>query len=371
MTDLSRSIDFLLDKAGPVIQYRLRKEILHDLSPAEEEQYLERIYRTPFFELVQSYAKPNGYIGSGMHSWDNWRGTVLHETYLQDGETAARLLSYYAVPKAHPLISNYVAAMRDDAILREEFSYIPPEIPRYNNRFVGLNSGNCLMGLLYTMQAMLGYGDDFDDLRAYQQTCLKGFTRLLECASLDDCTRFDTQAKRKNNFPYITGEDYFPNVYTLAMLAYTRSWRTPETVRMLSSALNHLNVIMKPDNNLQFKIDGKFYGPLWALVRPLRAFRVDLIDGILYRRILTEIAMTGAGESVDILRESAENVREALRPDGILRMDWHVPHNKGYSPKKLQYPTAYVDVKLETGKTETAVECDLTFWAVQLLNTVE
>jgi hypothetical protein len=43
---------------------------------------------------------------------------------LQDGETAARLLSYYAVPKTHLLVENFVAAMRDDDILREEFSYI-------------------------------------------------------------------------------------------------------------------------------------------------------------------------------------------------------------------------------------------------------
>ena len=29
--NLTKSIDFLLENAGPVIQYRLRKEILHDL----------------------------------------------------------------------------------------------------------------------------------------------------------------------------------------------------------------------------------------------------------------------------------------------------------------------------------------------------
>ena len=60
MMDVSHSIDFLLDKAGPVIQYRLRKEILCDLASAEEEEYLSRIYEMPFFKLVQSYAKPNG-----------------------------------------------------------------------------------------------------------------------------------------------------------------------------------------------------------------------------------------------------------------------------------------------------------------------
>lgn len=158
--NLSKSIDFLLENAGPVIQYRLRREILRNITAAEEEKFLGQIYETPHFRLVQGYAKPGGYIGSGMHSWDNWRGVKLHKTPLQDGEAAARLLSYYAVPKDHPLVKNFVAAMRDEDTLREAFSYIPPEVHRFETRFVGLNSGFCLMTLLYAMQAMLGYGDD-------------------------------------------------------------------------------------------------------------------------------------------------------------------------------------------------------------------
>ena len=101
----------MLENAGPVIRYRLRKEILEDLTPGEEERLLEQIYELPQFKLVQSYAKPDGYIGSGMHSWDNWRGQVLHETPLQDGENAARLLSYYRIPKEHPLVAGFVAAI--------------------------------------------------------------------------------------------------------------------------------------------------------------------------------------------------------------------------------------------------------------------
>lgn len=124
-------------------------------------------------QLIQKYVKSNGYIGSGMHSWDNWRGTVLHETPLQDGETAARLLCYYAVPKEHPIVENFVKAMRDEKTMKKEFSYIPPEIERYNNRWLGIRNGNCLGALLYTMQALLGYGDDFDDLVEFQQTALK------------------------------------------------------------------------------------------------------------------------------------------------------------------------------------------------------
>ena len=126
-----RSVDFLLKHAGPVIQYRLRKEIFNQISPDESRKFLCQIAELPNFKLLQGYVKPSGYIGSGMHSWDHWRGQVLHETPLQDGEAAARLLSYYAIPKDHPLVQNFVKAMRDEETLRKEFSYIPPDLKSF------------------------------------------------------------------------------------------------------------------------------------------------------------------------------------------------------------------------------------------------
>lgn len=63
--NLTKSIDFLLENAGPVIQYRLRKEILHDLDKTEEENLLEQIYQTPHFKLLQTYVKADGYIETG------------------------------------------------------------------------------------------------------------------------------------------------------------------------------------------------------------------------------------------------------------------------------------------------------------------
>jgi hypothetical protein len=367
--DLSKSIHFLLENAGPVIQYRLRKYILNNLSPTEEENLLEQIYQTPHFKLLQSYIKPSGYIGSGMHSWDNWRGVKLHETPLQDGETAARLLSYYAIPKTHPIIVNYVTAMRDENILRKEFSYIPPEITRYEQRYDGLNNGNCLMSLLYAMQAMLGYGDDNEDVREFQQISLKGFRRILEISSFDEITKISTNAKRSYNYPYIEANEYFPDAYTLTMLANTQSWRTDDNKNMLAASINHLNMIMKPDNNMHIRINGKFYAPCFAFIRPFRPFSPDIIDSILYRRPLSEIAMLGVGENVDILSESIENIKLALSDDGILKMNFGLPHNKRYSPKKIEYPTPYVDVRLEPDyKSKTSLMCDLTYWAVEFLH---
>lgn len=364
-----KSVDFLLENAGPVIQYRLRKEILGNLGADDEARLLTQIYALPLFTLLKKYIKPNGYIGRGMHSWDNWRGVVLHETPLENAECAARLLSYYRIPKNHPFVSNFVGAMRDEQTLREEFSYIPPEIPRFERRFEGLNNGNSLMALLYTMQAMLGFGDDYDDLRDFQQTALQGFRRVQKIGSLQEITKVNDCARRKYNYPYIESDEYLPNAYTVEMLAYTQSWRTAKNIRMLADALNNINLVMRADNNIHVRIGGKYAVPCFALVRPIRAFHADLIDSILYRRILTEIAMTGVGRSAEVIRQSAMNITEAIDKDGILRMDFSKPHNKSHSPRKIVYPTAYSDVRLEADyKNEKSFLCDLTFWAVEFLH---
>ena len=368
INNYSKSIDFLLENAGSVIEYRLHKEILQDLDKEKEKELLSRVYEMPLFRLLKTYVKPDGYIGSGMHSWDNWRGTVLHETPLQDGENAARLLSYYKIPKEHPVIKNFVSALRDEETLRMEFSYISPEIPRFNNRFEGINNGNSLMALVYTMQAMLGYGDDYDDLKDFQQISLKGFQRILEIFSLEEITKFNPDAKRKYNYPYIEADEYFPNVYTISMLAYTKSWRSMENTRMLSDAFNHINSIMQPDNNMHVHIKSKYIAPCFALIRPIQAFDTGIINVINYRRLLTEIAMTGAGMETEVIRQSADNINEALEKDGILRLDFGKPYNKHYSPEYLKYPAPYTDVMLEESyKNKNALLCDLTFWAIEFL----
>lgn len=363
--ELSKSIDFLLENAGPVIQYRLRKEILNNITKTEEENLFEQVYQTPNFKLVQSYVKPNGYIGSGAHSWGNWRGVNYHPTYLADGEASARLLSNYAIPKMHPMIVNFINAMRNEDTLRHEFSYIPPEIPRFENRNTGLKSGSVssdIMVQLYTMQALLGYGDD-ECVKRFCEISLDAFCRLLTINSLDDITKFRTIKGKR--YPYIEANEYFPCSYHLTTLAHTHSWRSPESIKALTNALNHLNEIMSDDNCLSVKAGSRYYGAGWAFARPIKPFTADRVETVIYRRPLTEIAMLGVGERVDVIRESAANIQNAIDSDGILRTKFK---RSSFS----QYPTAYVDVVLETDhKRKHALECDLTFWAVQFLHLVK
>jgi len=106
---LEKSIDFLLENAGPVIRYRLHKEILNDLSEKNEKKLLDEVYNTPKFQLLKKYITPSGYIGIGMHSGDKYK-----ETPLQDGEVAARLLSYYAIPKTNKIVANFIKILRNE-----------------------------------------------------------------------------------------------------------------------------------------------------------------------------------------------------------------------------------------------------------------
>ena len=97
--DCQKSIDFLLENGRDVIQYRLHKDILHDLTEAEEELLLEKVMQTPEYQLLLTHVKPNGYIGIGMHSWEKFKAS-----HLDDGENAARLLHNYGIPKDKQVI---------------------------------------------------------------------------------------------------------------------------------------------------------------------------------------------------------------------------------------------------------------------------
>ena len=75
--DYQKSIDFLLENGRDVIQYRLHKDILHDLTEAEEKLLLEKVMQTPEYQLLLTHVKPNGYIGTGMHSWEKFKALSL------------------------------------------------------------------------------------------------------------------------------------------------------------------------------------------------------------------------------------------------------------------------------------------------------
>lgn len=363
--DLSKSIDFLLENGGDVIRYRLHKEILKDISKREEAALLEKVMQTPYYRLIESYVRPNGYIGYGMHSWENF-GSFHKETPLQDGEYAARLLSNYAIPKDTPIVKNFVTALRDDKILETEFSYINPEVVRFRNRYIAYGCGFALMELVNTSQALLGYGDD-EEMQPYLEIAYRAFESVLHIRSLEEIG-----LKRNNKWVYVEPNILFPCQYHLEALAHTQSWRSEEKIATFVKAVNYHDKIMRDGDAFYIKIGNRFYAPYWAYREPFKPFEVNCTRIAGQRKTLTHLAMIG-GDKIDVVKKSMEVVEEALSKDGILRLNFVSAYQKRrYKAVNLKYPGPYSEIALETEhETDTKLWCELTFWAVQLLNIVK
>ncbi|MBQ7828391.1 MAG: hypothetical protein IJ386_09030, partial [Clostridia bacterium] len=63
----SKSIEFLLKNAGPSIRYRVKKEILGEISPEEETELQKQIMAEPIYLLIANCQKENGWLGNGFH----------------------------------------------------------------------------------------------------------------------------------------------------------------------------------------------------------------------------------------------------------------------------------------------------------------
>ena len=199
------------------------------------------------------------------------------------------------------------------------------------NRFLGLRNGGGLMVLVNTCQALLGYGDD-DEVKPFIETSYKAFESVLQLDSLEDITIFRPELKRKNNAPYIEEDTYFPCQYHLETLAHTSSWRNAEKIDTIVESINYHDKIMKDDNVMQIKI----------------------------------------GSRIDVVRKSAEIVQEALSKEGYLQIDFDSAYQKQRYKAGLKYPGPYSEVALEPDhKKDTAIWCELTFWAVQFLDIID
>lgn len=330
------------------------------MSASEEAALLEEIRRAPHMQTLEGYRKPNGYIGIGMHSWDKFK-----ETPLQDGEAAARLLSNYAIPADWPIVEGFIAALKDEETLRQEFPYYGPKVTRFENRFRGLLCCGGLMALVYACLAMLGVDDE--SVRPFVDVSHEAFRSLLDIGDLADVAEYRPEIKATRGVPYLPEDAYFPCQYHLETLAHTRSWRTGERVGQFVRAVNRIQRIMKPENSVCVKIDNRYYG-LWAYCRPFVPFTPEGEPQTAGRKTITLLAMAGGGD-IDVVRQSAEAAAEAMAGDGVLRMPFTSAYRKKCFRDSLRWPTPYAEIALETDhRSDTALWCELTFWAVQLLS---
>lgn len=64
---MQRMINFLLENANPSIVYRVKKEILQDISEEEEKVLQEKIMQEKIVKSIVECQKENGWLGNGYH----------------------------------------------------------------------------------------------------------------------------------------------------------------------------------------------------------------------------------------------------------------------------------------------------------------
>ena len=260
------------------------------------------------------------YIGRGMHAWEKFK-----TSHLDDGEAAARYIANTGIPANTPFVYNFAMALRNDAVLEEEFSYYHPEKMRFVNRNLGLNSGSTLGVTINACQALIGYGDD-DAVKPFVNISYRAFTSLLELSSIQDLVEFNPNLKRKYNYPTITPETYFPCQYHLETLACTNSWRTSASVELLAKAINYHDEICTDSFSFAVKINGKQVGPGWAYMQPFYELSFPS-KAPNHRKTLTCLAKV-VGEKADVVKRSRKTLEEMLDADGILRTTFNSPYQK-------------------------------------------
>ena len=361
--DTNKAIDFLLENGSEIIQYRLQKEIIKNKK--EEERLFKKVIKSPRFILVEKYQKENGYIGISMHGMDNQK-----ETPLQDGETGARLLCDYGIPKNSMIIKNYVKALTNDEILKQEFSLNKPEIVRFNERFMGNGCGWGLQLLIDTVIAMLGYGDEH--CKRLIEISLNAFNSINTVSSIMDIAKFNPESKKKYNYPYMESNQLWPCLYHLETLAYTNSWRNETSIKQLSKSINHLNKITPVhDSPYHIKMGSRYYSPCGGFGRQIKPFGTDWREQICCnRRVLTHIALCGAAKNVEVAAQNAEILNDLLRKDGMINIEFNSSYEKRRFKEGLKYGGPYSEAGLSSAdyKTDIEITCDLTFWAVHFLH---
>ena len=358
--NISRSIDYLLENGGNLLRYRLHRDVLHDLTPVEEENHLEGLRQSDDYKLLLSHIHENGYIGRGMHSWEKFK-----TSHLDDGESAARYIANTGIPADTPFVYNFAMALRNDDVLEEEFSYYHPEKVRFANRNCGLNSGSSLGVTINTCQALIGYGDD-GEIKPFVDISYRAFTSLLELNSVYDLVEFNPNLKRKYNYPTITPETYFPCQYHLETLACTNSWRTSDSVELLAKAINYHDEICTDHFSFAVKMNGKQVGPGWAYMQPFHELSFPS-KAPNHRKTLTCLAKV-VGEKADVVKRSRKILEEMLDADGVLRTTFDTPYQKKCFKDNLRIAHPYAEIGLEPNhRKDCAIWCELTFWAVQYL----
>lgn len=342
---MQRMINFLLENANPSIVYRVKKEILQDISEEEEKVLQEKIMQEKIVKSIVECQKENGWLGNGYHGGNKNAGQYTNM------EAGVKYLAEKGVRKDSDALKRAMGAFKE----------LPNTDPCYrgtwniNDEFKYAANGANLFRCACIARA--GY-ENYIDIKPQIQLALDSFKRVLEVDSILDITRLVKKGTKRvfNNF------EKWPCRYHLDILAHTNSWKTEENSKMIAKAVHK---IMRTDRPELVGVHadswvGYVLGTCGCF--PSQGFKVvDMADGIphYHMEYLVWLARCGAVKYSLELQKIVKTIYDSVNEEGICEIAVHDYIFKDWG--------TYAGLQLEVDwKSKTKRNCDITFRALQL-----
>jgi hypothetical protein len=337
-----KAIQFLLENAGPSIKYRIKKEILNNVTPDEERELQKQIMDEPISKLIVSCQKENGWLGNGFHGPNKNAGPYENQ------EVGTKYLAEKGVSKNNPILKRAM-----DAFVTTELSDLCYRTKgKVFDEFKYAANGQNIIRCACIARANY---DDIIDIKPQIQLSLDSFKRVLEVDSILDVSRSIKSSKYRvfNNF------EKWPCRYHLDILAHTNSWKSNENIKILSDSIIKL---MRTDRPELIGLGasswvGYVLGTVGCFSEGLSLrYNRDGTNSIQMETV-EWLCKCGLTPYIKELQKEVNVIKDSIDVDGICRANVDIGQLKGIS--------TYSGLQLEVDwKTPIRVLCDITFRAL-------
>lgn len=349
-----KMINFLLENAGASIKYRVKKEILNDITDEEEKDLQEQIMAEPISQLIANCQKENGWLGNGFHGPNKNAGNYENQ------EVGVKYLAEKGVLKNNPILKKAMEAFvtteltdlcyRTKGKLFDEFKYAAN----------GQNIIRC------ACIARAGY-DDIIDIKPQIHLSLDSFKRVLEVDSILDVSR-PRQGKPTRSNPsgiYYTFHDYekWPCRYHLDILAHTNSWKTKENIKILAESFKKL---MRTDRSESIRREANSWvgyklGTVGCFSEGFSLRYIKDGSNSIQLETIEWLCRCGLTPHIEKLHEEVKVIKNSINADGICIANIDEGQLRGIS--------TYSGLQLEVDWNEPLRKlCDITFRALLILH---
>ncbi len=345
MNLMEKMISFLLPNANPSIVYRIKKEILHDISEEEENKLQELILSEKIIQLIVACQKENGWLGNGYH------GSNKNAGRFENQETGVKYLAEKGVHRETNVLKKAMIAFKELPFSDPCYSRSAGET---GDEFRYAANGHNLFRCACIARA--GF-EDFIDIFPQIKLSLESFKRVLEVDSILDVSRLIT----KKNERVFNEYEKWPCRYHLDILAHTNSWRSNDSSSMLAKSIEKMMCNDRPE--LFGLTASTWVGHILRTAGcfPSQGFNlVDEINGESRYNLeyLVWLAKCGIIPYSPKLQEIVHKIMEKVNGDGICEISVDNTF-RNWGP--------YGGLQLEVDwKSKTRKNCDITFRVLQL-----